>query len=123
LYKKDNNAEKISDITATTYNIENGKVTQVKLEKSAIFEENYDENHTLAKFTFPNIKEGSVITYSYTLESPYIYKYKDWEFQSDIPKLYSEYNTSIPANYEYNIKLVGTLKLIRNEQKLVKDCL
>ncbi|MEH6536247.1 MAG: DUF3857 domain-containing protein [Psychroserpens sp.] len=123
LYGKSLDKERVKKIKATVYNIENGQVTQTQLDKSAIFEEKYDENRTLVKFTFPNIKEGSVIIYSYTLESPYMFKYKSWYFQEDIPKLYSEYSPSIPANWEYNIKLVGGKKLHTNTSSLRKNCL
>jgi uncharacterized protein YjhX (UPF0386 family) len=123
LYNNSKSKEKISNISATTYNLENGNVTKTKLSKSEIFEEKYNENFTLVKFTFPNIKEGSVINYSYTIESPFIFKYKGWNFQDDIPKLFSVYRTSIPGNYEYNIKLVGYLKLLSQEQEIRKNCL
>ena len=123
LYKDGNKKENISKITATTFNIENGKVTKTQLEKSQIFEEKYNDHFTIAKFTFPNIKEGSVITYSYSIESPFMFKFKEWNFQGDIPKLYSQYETSIPGNYEYNIKLVGFLKFDTNEQVIEKQCL
>lgn len=124
LYKKDKGRkETVSDIKATVYNLENDKVTTVKLDKSSIFEEAYDENYTIVKFTFPNIKEGSVINYSYTIKSPFMFKYHGWNFQSEIPKIYSEYNASIPGNWEYNIKLVGGKSLFKKESKLKKNCL
>ncbi|WNH07551.1 DUF3857 domain-containing protein [Thalassobellus suaedae] len=124
LYKSDNNHfERVDDIVATTYNLVNGKVVITKLDKKNIYREEYDENHTLVKFTLPNIKEGSVITYSYSLRSPFMFNYKSWNFQGDIPKLYSEYKTSIPGNWEYNIKLVGGKKLAVNEAVIKKNCL
>ncbi|OMP29775.1 DUF3857 domain-containing protein [Mangrovimonas sp. DI 80] len=123
LYNDKSNKEDVKSIQATVYNLENGKVTKVKLKNSEVFRETYDEHNTLVKFTFPNIKEGSVITYSYTLISPYMFKYKSWEFQGDIPKLYSEYETSIPGNWEYNIKLVGTQKLVKNDSHIEPNCL
>ncbi|WAC02080.1 DUF3857 domain-containing protein [Lacinutrix neustonica] len=122
LYKNNSKKERVEDIIATTYNNDNGENTQTKLTKDQIFEERYNDNYTIVKFTMPNVKEGSVITYSYKVISPFIYKYKSWRFQEDIPKLYSEYKTSIPANYEYNIKLVGELKLIINESDIKKKC-
>ncbi len=122
LYNDGRSKETIDNIIATTYNIENGKITNTKLDKSQIFKEVYNDNYTLVKFSMPNIKAGSVITYSYKITSPFIYKYKPWRFQGEIPKLYSEYQTSIPANYEYSIKLVGELKLDKNEQKIKKYC-
>ncbi len=123
LYKSGNREETVKNIIATTYNLIDGEVIKTNLQKKDIFKEKYDENHTLIKFTLPNIKEGSVITYSYTTVSPFMFNYHGWNFQSDIPKLYSEYNASIPANWEYNIKLVGGKKLFINDSKIEKDCL
>jgi len=115
--------EKIEDIKATIYNIENDEITSTKLNEADIFEEAYDENYTIVKFTFPNLKEGSVIDYSYKTESPFMFKYKGWNFQGNIPKIYSEYNASIPGNWEYNIKLVGGKRLTTKSSKLKKHCL
>jgi hypothetical protein len=52
-----------------------------------------------------------------------MFKYKGWWFQDEIPTLYSEYRTSIPAIYDYNIKLVGGKKLSINEHELERYCL
>lgn len=123
LYINKDSKEKVKNINATTYNLINGKVIKMSINQKDIFKEEHDENHTLIKFTLPNIKVGSVITYSYTLISPFMFNYKAWNFQDDIPKLYSEYVTSIPANWEYNIKLVGSEKLVINETKIKKYCL
>lgn len=123
LYNSKNKKEKISNINATTHNLIDGRITRTKLKESEIYTEKYNENYTLVKFTLPNIQEGSVITYSYRVTLPFVYKYKSWEFQGDIPKLYSEYNTSIPGNYNYNIKLVGKNQLFKNEAEVKKSCL
>lgn len=123
LYNDGNKKEKISNISATTYNLETNNVTKAQLEKSQIFEEKYNDNYTIVKFTFPNIKEGSVISYSYSLETPFIFNYRQWYFQTDIPTLYSQYEASIPGNYEYNIKLVGFLKLDVEESVIEYHCL
>jgi len=123
LYNNGKKREKLREVTATTYNLQGNSVIHTKLIESDIYEERYNDNYTLAKFTLPNVQEGSVITYSYTTESPYVFNYKGWEFQDDIPKLYSEYNTSIPANYEYHIKLVGFLKFTVHKSEIKKYCL
>lgn len=124
LYKSDKGSkEELKDISAIVYNLENDQVTQSRLERNTVLEEKYDANHTLMKIAFPNVKEGSVIVYSYTIESPFKGKYYPWEFQENIPKLYSEYNTSIPGNWEYNIKLVGGQKLKTNYSDIERYCL
>tara|TARA_R110002049_G_scaffold38978_1_gene120324 strand:+ start:11274 stop:12680 length:1407 start_codon:yes stop_codon:yes gene_type:complete len=123
LYNNKNNYERAEDIIATTYNKIDGEVIKTQLEAKDIFKEQYDDNYTLIKFTLPNIKEGSVITYSYKLISPFMFKYKGWHFQDDIPKLYSDYKTSVPANWIYNIKLVGYKPLDINTSVVEKNCL
>ncbi|PWI29113.1 hypothetical protein DI383_13255 [Flavobacteriaceae bacterium LYZ1037] len=124
LYNDGNkNKEKIKNVIATTYNLKGETVVKTSLRSNEIYEERYNDHYTIAKFTLPNVKEGSVITYSYTTETPYVYNFKSWAFQDDIPKIYSEYNTSIPANYEYHIKLVGFLKLDVNESVIESQCL
>ena len=123
LYNDGNQKERVKDIIATTYNLENGVTNTSKLDMNNVFEEKYNKNYTLVKFALPNVKAGTVITYSYKKTSPFMFKYQPWYFQDNIPKLHSEYNTSIPANYEYNIKLVGAQKLEVNTSKLLKQCL
>lgn len=124
LFNSKNRSETIKDIVATTYNLVDGRTIKTKLDlKNDVFKERYNENYTLVKFTMPNVKVGSVITYSFTRSSPFKFKYKGWNFQSDIPKLYSEYRASIPGNWLYNIKLVGKKKLFINESVIKNNCL
>lgn len=123
LSNNDISEEKILNIVATTFNLIDGEIVSTKLNEKDIFEDIKNDHWKVVKFTLPNIKEGSVITYSYEIESPFIYKYIGWEFQSNIPKLYSEYRTSIPGNYDYNIKLVGALKLTDFKNEIEKSCL
>lgn len=123
LYNNKRSKVKLSKLKATTYNLEDNNITTTKLEKKHIYEKRINDNYTEVSFTFPNVKPGSVLTYSYKLTDPFPFNYIPWSFQSHIPTLYSEYNTSIPGNYEYHIKLVGGKKLSVNESKLKSHCL
>lgn len=122
LYKTDAREESVSHVRASAYNIENGSMQESKLNAKAIFKEEQSKHWTVTKFAIPNVKEGSVIEVFYRKESPFIFKFHGWEFQSEIPKLYSEYHALIPGNYLYNITLKGFLKLEKNENQLVKEC-
>lgn len=115
--------EKIKRIAAYSHNIIDKKGTLQRLNDKDIFNEKINKNYTKVKFTLPNLNEGTVITYSYTITSPFIFNYKGWDFQDNIPTLYSEYNTSIPANYNYHIKFIGNKKLTKFEQLLKRDCI
>lgn len=114
--------QRIADISATTYNLtKNGSLIKENLLEENIFTVEENENWTTKKFTLPNIKEGSVIEYKYSILSPYL-QIKDWYFQSDIPKIKSEFDASILGNYQYNIKISGYLKLEKHEASVDKKC-
>lgn len=100
LYKEGSFEEKLGDLDAATYNIENGKVIATKVDKGSIFKDK-TENYIILKFTFPNLKEGSVIEYSYEVNSPSYRYIEPWYFQGNYPRLWSEYNVTIPAFYDF----------------------
>ena len=118
LYKK----EKIREIEAYSYNLENGNIVKTKLLASDVYTKDIDKNWTEVTFTIPAIKEGTVIEYQYSVISPYS-RIDDWYFQSDIPKLKSDFTISYLGNYKYKIRLTGYLKLDRNDKKVEKNCL
>ena len=122
LRKSEGRAEKIIAVKGSSYNIESGSMRASKLEPKSVFSENHNKFYNIQKFAIPNVKVGSVIEVQYTLESPFIYNFRSWEFQSDIPKIKSEYLCIIPGIYHYNISLRGFLKLSKNESELVKSC-
>jgi len=61
MYKGEFRDETISDLKASTFNLIDGKITETQLDKEKLIVENQSKNLNLAKFTLPNIKEGSVI--------------------------------------------------------------
>jgi transglutaminase-like putative cysteine protease len=122
LRKSEGRLEKIIAVKGSSFNIENGSMRESKLETRSIYSEDYNKFYNIQKFAIPNVRVGSVIEVFYTLESPFIFNFHPWEFQSDIPKLKSEYWCLIPGIYHYNISLRGFLKLSRNESELVRAC-
>ncbi len=106
-YKGDDFTEKVSGIKGVTYNLEDGSVKKTKLDKSQIFEEKVNENWYIKKFTMPAVKEGSVIEFSYDHDTPYKANLQDWEFQREIPTLYSEYTVHLTPFYNYIFLLQG----------------
>src|SRR5687768_12585844 len=102
IYTDGSAEEELKSLKAVTYNLENGKVVETKLEtKSAVFKDKINKNLVIKKFTFPNIKEGSIIEYEYKLNSDFIFNLQPWDFQSEYPCLWSEYNVSMPEFYYY----------------------
>jgi len=121
LRRGDNRRDELVSIKGVTHYLRDGSIKMAELEKKSIF---YEKNpsYELVKFSMPNAEVGSIVDVRYTISTPFIFNFWPWEFQSDIPKLYSEYWAKIPANYVYKIALTGTLKLEKEESKLVNDC-
>lgn len=124
LYKSDNDRyEEVSEIRGSTFFFDHdGMMQQTKLDPKKVFYENKDKHHTLVKFAMPDLTNGCVIEYVYTLSSPYIFNFRNWSFQDDIPKVYSEYIAHIPGVYNYNTTLVGGTKLTKNTVELEREC-
>ncbi len=113
--------EKSIDVKAYSYNLEEGVLKKTELLQKEIFTKQLDKKWKEVVFTIPNIKEGTVIEYKYSVISPYP-TINDWYFQSDIPKLKSDFSLSYLGNYKYNIRLTGFLKLTKDVQKVEKKC-
>ncbi len=118
IYRNNERSEKVKDIAGITHN----GFQRTSLAKKNIYEQDINERWSEVRFTMPNIKDNSIIEYEYTLESPFKFNFKGWEFQSDIPKLYSEFYALVPGNYVYNRRLLGYYKLFKNESGIKKNC-
>lgn len=101
LYSEGGAEEKLDELKAYTYNLENGKVVVTKLESESVFRDKLTKNLVARKFTLPAVKEGSIIEYSYTIKSDYIRQLRSWYFQSIYPCLWSEYEVGIPEFFNY----------------------
>lgn len=126
LYKSgtgNNEQETISDIKGASYNFQNGRMEQTAMSNKAIFQEEKSKYLALAKFTLPNLRENSIIEYSYRIETPFLFNFKTWNFQANIPKVNSTYVAYIPANYRYNVSLRGFYKLTDTKAELSRECL
>ena len=117
-YQSGNSREKVTDIKAITHN---GAV-QMFLNVAEVFETKETENWYYKRFTFPNVKDGAVLEYSYTIESPFYFNFGTWKFQSTLPKMYSEFVSEMPGNFVYSRSLIGYESLSINEVSLLEDC-
>jgi hypothetical protein len=123
LRKSEKNTEKIIEVKASSFNMEDGSMKEMKLNLKNVYTENVSKYYDLKKFAVPNIRVGSVIEIYYQLESPFISNFRTWEFQTEIPKVKSEFWSIIPAFYLYNISLKGFQKFSKQESSVIKDCI
>ncbi len=117
LYKDGAEKEKIQAIKGITFNLVNGKIEETKMKSDAVFLENYSKNYDVAKFTLPNVKEGSIVEVTYETMSNFLFNFQDWSFQTTIPVRYSEYRARIPEYFTYEKYMQGYVVLAANEHK------
>ncbi len=103
--------EDLLSIKAATYNLVNGKVEVSKMTSDAKFTNRVDKNHVLRKFTLPNVKEGSIIEYTYNTQSDFIFALDDWYFQGHYPSKYTGLSFSVPEYFKYKVSTYGYLDL------------
>ncbi|HEY0432740.1 MAG TPA: transglutaminase domain-containing protein, partial [Chitinophagaceae bacterium] len=114
--------ERLSDLKAVTYNLENGSVVETKLDtKDGLFKDKLTKHWVVRKFTFPNIKAGSIIEFQYTITSPYLSQLQPWTFQADYPALWSEYNLRLPQFFKYVFMSQGYQKFFIESKKSGRD--
>ena len=96
------NLEEITTLKAQTANFNvSGKPQIDKVSNNQIFNADIDENWKAKKFTFPNVKKGSIIEYDYATISKNFTFLDDWIFQNAIPILHSELRVMIPETLDY----------------------
>ena len=105
LYKGGKTDEKVLGLKGITYNMENGAVVKTKMKKDGVFREDINDYWYARKFALPNVKKGSVIEYTYKIESPYYMSLDDIYLQSVYPikKLYVDIR--IPDYYRFKTYL------------------
>lgn len=94
-----------------TYNLVDGKIIKTKLKSDGEFKEDITEDFKSKKITMPQVKEGSIVEYSYTLKSPYITTLNDWYFQGNIPYNHVEYDVYLPTYFKYRTVITGYEKV------------
>lgn len=118
LYTQGDEEEVLNDLRCITYNLENGKVTETKLNtKTELYKEKKNKNVLIKKFTMPNVKEGSIVEYSYTVTSDFLFNIQPWNYQGEIPRLWSEYTVSLPPFLNYMMIAQLSRSFIVKEEK------
>lgn len=103
-YYNRNNEEKVIKLNANTYNLDAaGKVQVTEVKKASMYSKKIDASHAMMIIAFPEVKAGSIIEYSYSIERETIHL-NDWYFQRRIPVLYSEYKLKIPQMFRFSIQ-------------------
>ncbi|RSK48433.1 transglutaminase domain-containing protein [Hymenobacter rigui] len=98
---KEGGREEIQQLKGLTYNLTGTTLSKEPLRTEAVFSRKIDERLDEYAFTLPNVREGSILEFTYLVRSPFLFNLQDWQFQQDIPVRWSEYRTVIPSFYRY----------------------
>ncbi|RSK35998.1 transglutaminase domain-containing protein [Hymenobacter metallilatus] len=98
---KEGRREEIQLLKGFTYNLTGATLSKEPLRTEAVFSRKVDERLDEYAFTLPNVREGSILEFTYVVRSPFLFNLQDWQFQQDIPVRWSEYRTIIPSFYRY----------------------
>ncbi|GAB3870009.1 hypothetical protein GCM10028824_18010 [Hymenobacter segetis] len=109
-------SQKLVGLRGFTYNLTNGAVEKIKLEDDGKFTDDVTAHLRIRKFTMPNVREGSVIEFTYSVISDVSISLPDWTFQHAIPVRWSEYRVNFPDYFNYKTVMRGYLPLTVREQ-------
>jgi len=99
---------KIKELNAYVYSLDpSGKISIQKLGKDDFFKEKVIGNVGLIKFSFPNVRPGSVVEYQYTRIDQNAYDFDSWRIQDEIPIAYSSLIITTPQTSIIRSKLYG----------------
>ncbi|TRX42273.1 transglutaminase domain-containing protein [Flavobacterium restrictum] len=120
---REDSKESVSFSDAVTYNLNGGKIEKTSLKSDGIFDQKVNKYRAEKKITMPNVKEGSVLEFKYSIRSQNIGISRNWDFQTTIPVNFSEYKTFVPEYYVFNTNQKGFLFPVvtaEHKQKSVK---
>lgn len=104
---------------AATFNLVDGKVERTKLKSDGEFQEKINENYSKKTITLPNVKEGSVIEYRYTMKTPYYTLFPEWYFQYEIPVNKIQYEVYIPQYFIYKRFVKGFININTSSEEAI----
>ncbi len=100
-YYAANSYSQIKNVSGQTLNLdENGTIQASPVNKEQIFRDKIDDDVSVIRISFPNVKVGSVIEYQYTDYRKNIRLF-NWYFQKEIPVLHSSFSMATPPQLGY----------------------
>lgn len=112
---REDRAQNLSSLQAQTFNRdENGRVTRDRLGRRD-FNSERSGSYEVTRFSFPNVREGSIIEYTYQIMTRNRFRIQDWYFQWHEPVLHSEYRVLIPHQLTFQTYRVGFMPFDKDE--------
>ncbi len=116
--------DEVKGLKAYTYYLgSNDKVEEVKLQNDGIFEIENNKYVHQTKFTMPDLREGCVIEFKYTIQSPFIGNIEEFRFQETIPVNKVKVKFSAPEYFNFQTHQRGWIpyRIDRNKKERTID--
>lgn len=102
------NRIRLGKLRASVYNLdEEGELLVTKVNSRKIFKERTGDKKRSIKVTFPEVKVGSIIEYSFEVNTRLSTTFYPWYFQDFIPTKHSEFFIEFPSFASFKVKLVN----------------
>ena len=109
------NAERVTGVEATTYNMVDGKIVESKMSKKMIFDEPLTDDYIKKTWTAPEVKVGSVIECKWTVIDDAYWHVDDVYFQRTIPVNLVEVTVKVPDLFTFHRKMKGYCQMEHKE--------
>jgi hypothetical protein len=116
-------SDEVDNVTGiTSYKDDNGLTQTAQLDPKNIYKTRDGKYQSTLKFAMPGLHDGCIIEFRYILITPFFEHFRSWQFQSELPKVYTEYEAHIPGFWTYNVALRGPLNLSKNQSEIEHKC-
>ena len=109
--------ESVSQLDASAYNMEGGKMVRTKMKRDLVFTERLTKQYMQLKFSIPAVREGTVFEYKYQLSSDLYYNINSWEAQRSIPVIFNQYDITIPEYFKFNLDMRGAHPMASKDEQ------
>jgi hypothetical protein len=111
-YISHRNLQEVRQLKAQVFSKdENGRIQRRSLRSRDFHKESINSTFSVVKFTIPDLQPGSVVEFSYQINSLEPVYIPSWTFQSAEPTLYSEISAFIPNALRYDPVYTGYVRL------------
>lgn len=107
LYFEKSIKEKIGGIKANSWNLSGNIWQKTELPHKQYEKVVINDNYMLVTVDVPNVQKGTIIEINYSINSPFFTPLHGWDFQNEIPTLFSFYEIRMIPFYEYSFLIQG----------------
>ncbi len=103
--------DNVKKLKAASYNLVDGQMVTSALSKKEMFTENVSDGIKQKRFSMPDVREGTIIEYTYAVNYGGWRSLPSWYFQHEVPVRHSEYIVSLPEYFKYKQVMTGYVSL------------